>query len=176
MAGRGDYAINSGATLAISHSGPESLAVGDSATYIWPSLTGHPAHPETWFSGISHIRCATKLRQVEGASNTYLVGEKYLDPSQYENGESPGDNAFLYSGYCADNHRFTRLDMPPAIDGSIPTADPRAHYRFGSAHQAGLNMVFCDGSVRLINHDVSPEVHFSAGHVSDDGIGTAASL
>jgi prepilin-type N-terminal cleavage/methylation domain-containing protein/prepilin-type processing-associated H-X9-DG protein len=171
LAGRGDYAINGGATLAISHNGPQSLALGDSSNYIWPDSVGHASHPDTWFSGISHIRTATKLRRIEsGASQTYLVGEKYLDPTQYENGESFGDNESLYSGYCSDNHRFTRMDLTPAVDGSLPREDILAHYRFGSAHPAGLNFVFCDGSVRLIAFDISSDAHYAAGHVSDDAV------
>jgi len=168
--GRGDYAINGGATLAKSHSGPADLATGDSPFYVWPDLSGLPGKPETEITGISHVRTGTPLRKIEdGASQTYLAGEKYLEPLHYENGESYGDNESLHSGYCSDNHRFTRIDFPPAQDGDIPTSDLLAVYRFGSAHPAGLNMVYCDGSVHLVRYEISPEVHYLAGHVADRG-------
>jgi len=169
-AGRGDYAINGGATLAMSNAGPKNLSTGDSTTYAWPDIVGHPSYPDSTFSGISHVRAATRPRRIEdGASHTYLVGEKYHDPSLYESGESPGDNESLYSGYCSDNHRFTKVDLPPAGDGSLPTTDSLSHYRFGSAHAAGLNIVLCDGSVTVIGYDISPEIHFMAGHIADNG-------
>jgi prepilin-type processing-associated H-X9-DG protein len=170
MAGRGDYAINGGATLAFSHQGPLSLSEGDSSTYVWPDMMGQTGDPDSWFSGISHVRVATRLKRIEdGSSSTYLVGEKYLDPSQYETGESIGDNESLQSGYCSDNHRFGRLSMPPSVDGSLPLSNLLANYRFGSAHAAGLNFVYCDGSVRLIDYEISPDLHYMAAHVADDG-------
>jgi prepilin-type N-terminal cleavage/methylation domain-containing protein/prepilin-type processing-associated H-X9-DG protein len=171
MAGRGDYAINGGATLAMGNHGPENLATGDSPTYAWPNLSGHPSIADSSFSGVSHIRVGTQLRRIEdGASNTYLTGEKYLHPSQYENGESLGDNESLTSGYCSDNHRFTKLDFPPVPDGSLSLADSLAHYRFGAAHASGLNMVYCDGSVKMVSYDVTPLIHYMAGHISDLGV------
>lgn len=164
---RGDYAINGGATLAFSFSGPPSLADGASPTFVWPDLQGPPGKPQFSFSGISHIRTGIRLRQIEdGTSSTYLGGEKYLDPSQYENGESPGDNEALVSGYCSDNHRFTALS--PAADGALPPSILN-DYRFGSAHVAGLILAFCDGSVRLTTFDIGSDVHLRRGHIADGG-------
>ena len=148
--GRSDYAINAGATLAFSFNGPSDVATGDAPGYSWPNMVGF-GNPRFSFSGISHLRIGTSLRRVEdGASNTYLCGEKYLNPTQYENGESLGDNESLYSGYCSDNHRFTEMDLTPTADGAVPP-DPRTHFRFGSAHAQGANMAYCDGSVRVVS-------------------------
>lgn len=173
MAGRGDYAINGGATLAMGNRGPDSLGSGDSPAYPWPNIAGHPSIPNSSFSGISHVRTAARLPEImDGASNTYLIGEKYLDPSHYDNGESLGDNESLASGFCSDNHRFTKLEFPPASDGSLPRADSQSHYRFGSAHATALNMAYCDGSVRTISYDISPSLHYLAGHIADLGVET----
>jgi prepilin-type N-terminal cleavage/methylation domain-containing protein/prepilin-type processing-associated H-X9-DG protein len=171
VVGRSDYAINGGATLATPYYGPLDLVDGDSPTYRWPVMTGILKNPETVFSGISHVHTASRLKSIEdGTSHTYLVGEKYLAPTQYENGESLGDNESIFSGYCSDNHRFTQLDLPPAKDGDLPDADLLANYRFGSAHPSGLNFVFCDGAVKFLDYDLAPEEHYSLGHIADGGL------
>ena len=169
--GRGDYAINGGASKAQSFKGPDNLEKGDSPTFAWPNPAGIAGQPETVFSGISHIRMATQLRKLEdGSSVTYLVGEKYLDPLRYEDGDSLGDNESLYNGFCSDNHRFTELDLPPVADGSLPLDDFRSHFRFGSAHPHGLNFAHCDGAVRFVSFQIEPETHYLGGHVADQGI------
>jgi prepilin-type N-terminal cleavage/methylation domain-containing protein len=166
---RGDYAINAGATLAFNDPGPGDLTEGDSPVHSWPPMVGPAGKTKYDFSGVSHVHIAAELRQIsDGASNSYLVGEKYLDPTQYANGESLGDNESLYSGYCSDNHRFTELDLTPAPDGSI-LPEPRSNFRFGGPHPAGVPLVLCDGSVHSISFDVSPDVHALMGHVSDGG-------
>jgi prepilin-type N-terminal cleavage/methylation domain-containing protein len=166
---RGDYAINTGATLALNSPGPSDLATGDSPSYAWEPMVGPAGKPRFDFSGISHVHIGTSLRKIQdGTSNTYLVGEKYLDPSQYANGEALGDNESLYSGYCSDNHRFTEIDLVPALDGTI-SPDPRSHFRFGGSHPSGVPFVFCDGSVQMIAYDISPIVHGTTGHIADGG-------
>jgi prepilin-type N-terminal cleavage/methylation domain-containing protein len=168
--GRSDYAINGGATLANAHKGPRDLIDGDSPTYPWPVMTGTVGQPENVFSGISHVHTASRIKSIEdGTTHTYLIGEKYLAPSQYENGESLGDNESIFSGYCSDNHRFTNLNLPPARDGELPDIDGLAHYRFGSAHATGSNFVFCDGTVKFLSYDITPEEHYSLGHIADGG-------
>ena len=47
----------------------------------------------TKVSGVSFQRSEVTMAQIrDGTSNTYLIGEKYLDPDHYLNGEDPGDN------------------------------------------------------------------------------------
>jgi prepilin-type processing-associated H-X9-DG protein len=171
---RGDYAINGGASNVSSFSGPIDLSQGDDGQF-WQNA-GVPAR----FTGISHLRAATALKSVvDGASKTYLAGEKYVDNGSYTNGESLGDNESLYAGYCTDLHRFTgavesvKFSLPPfaeplgdfgATTGGIPGAT-----RFGSAHPAGFNMAFCDGAALFLSFEIDPEVHLRSGHTRDEG-------
>jgi prepilin-type processing-associated H-X9-DG protein len=37
----------------------------------------------------------------------------------------------------------------------------------GSAHQAGINAVFADGSVTMIGYDIAPEIFNCLGHRAD---------
>lgn len=169
VAARSDYAINAGATGVRSFPGPPSLSLGDASSFNWPMADGSAISDAGTFTGISHIRSGCSLQQIEdGTSNTYLTGEKFLDPNHYLDGEDLGDNESLYSGYCTDNHRFTRMDLTPWQDVA-DVAQPSDYMRFGSAHAAGVNMAFADGSVRLIDYEIDAAIHHVSGHRSDHG-------
>ena len=113
----------------------------------------------------------------DGLSNTYLVGEKYLNPDDYRTGKDPGDNESAMAGDNEDNSRWTGwIQAPPAASApptppdltpceDIPGDDGR--FRFGSAHAAGIHMAFCDGSVRMINYRIDAEVHRRLGNRTD---------
>ncbi|BBO35659.1 DUF1559 domain-containing protein [Lacipirellula parvula] len=163
-----DFAISTGSTLITSDPGPGTLAA--EVTHNWPMPEGYSADPTTQFTGISFSRTGTQLRRiVDGASQTYLIGEKYLHSEHYLTGESIGDNDSVFTGFCSDNHRYTRIDLTLAQDDSLPASSTSAQYRFGSAHAAGTNMVYCDGSVQVMSYDLDPLIHYRAGHGWDEG-------
>lgn len=119
-------------------------------------------HPAT---GVIYRRSATKFASIrDGESFTYLLGEKYIDNRQYDAPSYPGDNDTWSVGYDYDVNRWTNL--PPRMDTSYNRSDD-AVGSFGSAHSAGFHMGFCDGSARLIDFTVDPEVHRHLGHKSD---------
>jgi prepilin-type N-terminal cleavage/methylation domain-containing protein/prepilin-type processing-associated H-X9-DG protein len=149
--GRMDYAANIGNQPHDEFfAGPPSLADGDSPSYNWPSTAG--------LSGVIFQRSEFSLTDItRGTSNTYLVGEKYLNPDSYTTGLDTADNENLYTGFDNDNSRCTYY--PPLRDrrGYANT------FCFGSAHPAGLNMAYCDGSVQFILFSVDPQVFAQAG-------------
>lgn len=174
LVARADYAVNGGTSRVFSFSGPANLELGEDTSF-WLNAPNAKA-----FSGISHLRVACSLRSVvDGSSKTYLVGEKYVDVDNYFTGVSEGDNESLYGGYCTDLHRFAgvienlKVSLSPyatPLNDHANTADFRQGFlRFGSAHTAGFNAVFCDGSVRLVGFDVDPNIHFHSGHRRDEG-------
>jgi hypothetical protein len=98
----------------------------------------------------------------DGASKTYMLGEKYVRMDEYEAGDSfGGDDQTMYLGDDADIRRWTMA--PPIPDSS--NIDTRNH--FGSAHTTGCYFVSCDGSVRLVTYEVNPNVHGSMGNRKD---------
>jgi prepilin-type N-terminal cleavage/methylation domain-containing protein len=125
--------------------------------------------------GIIFSQSEVTVQQVEdGTSNTYLIGEKHINPNEYNGGTdintaqlSIMTNQAAYCGYEWDNQRRAwnpildlvsnqenyqpRLDNPSLGDGEF--------HLFGSAHPSGFFMVFCDGSVRAISYDVDPFTH-----------------
>ena len=98
----------------------------------------------------------------KGASNTYLLGDKYLDPNDYSNGTEGADNEWATVGF--DNDIFRTADTSY---GDTPVQDTPGYdndYIWGSAHPAGIHMAFCDGSVHNINYSIDSVTH---GHLAN---------
>ena len=49
-------------------------------------------------------------------------------------------------------------------------------FTFGSAHPAGANISFCDGSVRIISYTIDPAVHWYLGNRMDGQVIDAKDL
>ena len=97
----------------------------------------------------------------DGTSNTYLLGEKYLDPDAYVNGSDLGDNEAALIG---DDHDITRWTSEAAHCDTPGSPYPKS---FGSAHSNGFNMAFCDGSVDSISYSIDIEMHRRLSNRSD---------
>jgi len=110
-------------------------------------------------TGIVHVLSQVKAAQItDGASNTYLAGEKSLWPDAYATGTDAGDNENMYIGDNADVTRW--VVNPPGPD--TPGLDNSN--AFGSAHPATFSMVFCDGATRAINFSIDPNLHMILGN------------
>jgi prepilin-type N-terminal cleavage/methylation domain-containing protein len=148
---RADYAACSG-NMAPDEifGGPSSLAQGDSPGYGWPNTIG--------FTGIMFQRSALRMTDIQrGTSNTFMIGEKYLNPQSYINGSDGGDNECMYVGF--DNDISRSSDYPPMRD----TIGVGNTFAFGSAHTAGFNMGMCDGSVQFITFDIGMATYLQMG-------------
>jgi hypothetical protein len=98
----------------------------------------------------------------DGASNTYLAGEKNIDPDYYFNGWDGGDNEAALVGDDNDTLRFTGTPDAPPNNFLPPTPDTPGwmlQFSFGSAHLSGFHAAFCDGAVRMINYTINPLIH-----------------
>jgi prepilin-type N-terminal cleavage/methylation domain-containing protein len=156
---RGDYLVNSG-----------NIGAGD---LQGPPLTlakpWYPVRkPGMLQNGISYVRSEVRIGDmIDGTSKSAMVGEKYQNPDNYFTGADGADNQCIYSGHDSDNNGYTgdeskakrpRRDQPGA---ALP------HY-FGSAHQEGLHMAYCDGSVHFIEYGVSGRVWYVLGGRDDE--------
>ncbi|MCA9248158.1 MAG: DUF1559 domain-containing protein [Planctomycetales bacterium] len=154
---RTDYASNSGSaveglwSLAPQDNDP---AVVDAPGFIWPETPN--------FNGVfvpfGNVRMAD-IR--DGTTNTYMIGEKYLNPDDYTGYAAPADNQPIYVGYDWDMSRWTT--HPPTHDrpGSFNSLI------FGSSHAGVFQMVFCDGSVHTITLSIDPALHRRLGDRRD---------
>jgi prepilin-type N-terminal cleavage/methylation domain-containing protein/prepilin-type processing-associated H-X9-DG protein len=115
-------------------------------------------------TGIVYTGSMVKIADItDGATNTYLLGEKYVNPDWYSTGEDPGDNESAMIGDNSDITRWGCISPPPNPNYSPPIQDTPGgtygYYYFGSAHSNSLNMAFCDASVKPISYMIDPEVH-----------------
>lgn len=114
--------------------------------------------PPTVYNGVVYRRSEVRVGQVtDGTSHTVLAGEKALNPKDYATGQDSSDDQSLFTGHDQDNSGNTAEGseyFPPLRDGSALSSAMR--FRFGSPHPAGVQMAFCDGSVRLYSFEVDP--------------------
>jgi type II secretory pathway pseudopilin PulG len=96
----------------------------------------------------------------DGASNTLLVGERYMNPTWYGVPTGPESDEYR-GGYItgmAGRLRFLVRsgDMQPVHDRTYQS--PEDFSRFGSRHPESFNAVFADGALHPIRYSVSIEV------------------
>lgn len=121
--------------------------------------------------GITYQRSEIEMKHVtDGTSQTYLCGEKYVNPDFYDGGNTSnfadkdiGDDQGAWIADDLDNNRLTG----PANYGDARPAPDQAGlqwYRaFGSAHPSSFFMSMCDGSIHGMSYDIDPEVHHALG-------------
>jgi prepilin-type N-terminal cleavage/methylation domain-containing protein/prepilin-type processing-associated H-X9-DG protein len=147
---RTDYAANCGDALQNEiNGGPGS----------WAAVPNFNWGNTDVFTGIVFRRSNIKFAQItRGTSNTYLLGEKYLNPDHYTDGLDPADNETMYVGFDNDIHRCTGIAPHQDQKGVQDTL------AFGSNHISGVNMAYCDGSVSLVAFNVNPSVFKNSGN------------
>src|SRR5262249_13196010 len=97
---RTDYACNAGDQSSNEFGpGPNTLTQGDT-TYNWPD--------SYQYTGVIFVRSQVRFSDItNGSSNTFIFGEKYLNPVNYLTGNDPGDNESMYVGMDNDTNRVT---------------------------------------------------------------------
>jgi prepilin-type N-terminal cleavage/methylation domain-containing protein len=156
---RSDYAANAGDSWI---GGEPNLIIPtltnyiDAATFNWPT--------NQYYTGVNYFRSKVAVADItDGVSNTYMVGEKFLDPDLYGTGEGNADNSSMFQGFDRDVNRWAGPDCPPLQD--VPGID--FQFNFGSAHANGFYMTFCDGSTQFINYSIDLETHRRLSNRSD---------
>jgi prepilin-type N-terminal cleavage/methylation domain-containing protein/prepilin-type processing-associated H-X9-DG protein len=168
---RTDYAVNLGDTSQVVISstgipfGVSYLAGNNDASWTaWPDTSD--------ITGISFLRSEVRVRDVtDGTSNTYCLGEKFINSDYYLTGQDGGDDWTMYTGQQDDNSRSVGYRVSGGTYVYYQPMQDRAGVsiwnQFGSAHAGGLNMSMCDGSVRWINCSIGAEIHRRLGNRKD---------
>jgi prepilin-type processing-associated H-X9-DG protein len=166
---RSDYAMNGGDYVKWHIASPANLAAGDDPLFKWNDMSQQ--------TGISHQRSQVTVSDIkDGTSNTFLLGEKYVNRDHYTDGKNGGDLITMYCGGDNDLLRWTGIDGAigtstrsnlPVQDRSTATAELNEVQWFGSAHANGFNMSFCDGSVHTISYSIDAEIYRRLGNRKD---------
>jgi hypothetical protein len=119
-------------------------------------------------NGVIIARYPISLRKVtDGASKTYLVGEKFLETDHYDSGYSLCDDQHAYVGFDRDNQVSARYkplrDMWSFWYYSQIEEGEEYGFHFGSAHPAAFHAAMCDGSVHAVTFDVDLAIHRATG-------------
>ena len=162
-AAKTDYAGSQGGTWSDPGSGrkgPGSYGVAN-ASFAWPEMTN---------TGNGVIVCCSTLTSddvTDGNTNTYLLGEKYLYPDEYEGCSSADDNG-IFTGLDVDNLRSVYTGNTHPMQDR-PGYDDRPYF-FGSAHAGSFGMALCDGSVHRISYSIDKTVHYNLGARNDNQV------
>lgn len=151
-ANRSDYKMNGGFVQVIWGTGP-SYADGMAGTGFADMSATNGLVAQRSEIRAAHVR--------DGMSNTYLVGEKYLNPADYFTGLDISDDHSLFAGDDLDPVGWT--NVAPAQD----TPGVANFHRFGSAHPGGFTMAMADGSTHFIGYDVDATAHMNRGGRND---------
>lgn len=148
-----DYAINGGDNDPQLGNIPFTLEQGDNAHFLWNDFSKA--------NGICFLRSeVTTVHVVDGLSNTYCIGEKWVRTSAEQD---RGDDTSMYCGFDKDNTRWTNL--LPMNDNTKEGWD-----QFGSAHLGVCLFVFCDGSTKPISYNIASEIHRYLGVRNDQKV------
>lgn len=189
VSSKSDYAANAGDMIMPEMTGYPSSPTDyqQGANYDWDAHYKSAVNTlgESKPTGVVFGRSEINFRMVtDGTSKVYMVGEKYMSTDNYDDGLDFGDNEPAFSGNNTDTLRITaphrgirgklplRPDQPGPSDDGLnggKASDPGygGELIFGSAHSGGFNMAFCDGSVKMIQFDIDPELHRTYGHRRD---------
>ncbi len=153
LGAKSDYAINGGDTQLSTGPGPASLSPEDVRNHVWPEVAR--------LTGVSYVTSTVRFSDIsDGLTNTYLIGEKYINQIHHQTGQDRGDDQAAFVGDDGDIRRWT---------GSPPMSD-RARVDntgvFGGMHN-GCLFVMCDGSVRVVSYSIDSLAHRWLGNRKD---------
>jgi prepilin-type N-terminal cleavage/methylation domain-containing protein len=158
---RVDYAANGGENWVSFDTGPSALDAATVSAFFLPRMAVVKG-----CTGIMYSHNRFKFTDItDGLSNTFMIGEKAIDPDFYATGQSYGDDQGPYVSDDRDSCRTAATDCEPNCSTANllpPMQDAPGYdntFGFGSAHSGGLFFALCDGSVRFVNYSVTEMVY-----------------
>ncbi|MDO4584747.1 MAG: DUF1559 domain-containing protein [Planctomycetia bacterium] len=168
---KGDYAANIGSYNSNTVSSFEPGSISDGYQKV-------KSRTRSEHNGVIYDCSEVTLGEIrDGTTNTYLIGEKYLAPENYEFATfTYCDNESLYVGSDSDTGRSCGTienTQKGRTFSALPPIQDRSQYSsgnsvsFGSPHSGALGMAMCDGSVQRVSYSIDPETHALLGARND---------
>jgi hypothetical protein len=172
--------------------GPGPVSVADAA--VESNFVGSKFDQFKYNQGVVFQRSEINFKHItDGTSNTWMIGEKNIDPTWYDGGSAQnfalkdiGDDQGAWVSDDRDTCRNTGDDMrspaykpdalPPRPDQIRDVlTDPEKNsfartFTFGSAHPATFQMAMCDASVRGVSYEIDPHAFNQQGTRAGDEI------
>lgn len=181
--GSNDYAGNAGDNNAtVESAGPPNWQSGEKDSPGFPLWTlfmdtlGKDSRDGIYKrTGVIFQRSEIGLKSItDGASKTYLCGERNVRAGNYRREATKPDGTTLVDGgdswgwawgACRDTLRTGQ--NPPLQDNPLVVGD-----FFGAAHPGAFHMAFCDGHVEGLSYDIDLLVHQNNANRLDSGATT----
>jgi prepilin-type N-terminal cleavage/methylation domain-containing protein len=121
-------------------------------------------------NGVIFARSTTRMIDItDGTSNTFLMGEGYLNPDYYATSMSACNDQGWGIGYDYNNSRWV-ASGPTYNTATPPRQDQTGYdnaYIFGSAHPISCHFALCDGSVQPIPYGIDYATFYRLGVRND---------
>jgi prepilin-type processing-associated H-X9-DG protein len=143
----GDYAVSVGTSL-----GNDNTANGAIICCHVPNppATNNDDNPGYDLAVIPSFTGYTTIASIaDGTSNTFLVGEKHVVPTNFGI-HADGDGPFYSGADYWNAQRNTAVGPAPT-----PQTTSSQTRRFGSYHPGVCQFVYCDGSVHAVGNNIS---------------------
>jgi prepilin-type N-terminal cleavage/methylation domain-containing protein/prepilin-type processing-associated H-X9-DG protein len=124
-------------------------------------LRTYPSGLKEWvYTGVIFRRSEVAIANVtDGTSKTYLIGERYLNPFNYQRELDNSECNWGWAwGFDNDFERITE-EAPLADYPGVSN-----NKWFGSAHPGAWHAAFCDGHVEAVSYDIDLLVHQRSGN------------
>jgi hypothetical protein len=157
---RGDYRVNSGSNRSGDETGPGLVTNPNVYNWSFPSSTQN---------GICFQRSTVRVAQIsDGTYKTAMLGEKYLNPNRYFDGEDSSDDQCVFTGHDRDNSGYTSDGQDILRPLRDEPTNQKLPFRFGGAHVAGFHLAFCDGSIHVVRYDIDDVIWSRYGGRDDE--------
>ena len=113
------------------------------------ALTDYAINTTSFPEDITTLVPLAVMANLNGSSNTIIIGEKSMDPGDYSNNSASNWDEGIYSGAYGGTSRW--LDYHAK---RWPRRQPNNNW-FGSPYDNGVPFLFCDGHSANIGYNAS---------------------